>query len=163
MSAPTSGLPERSELSKALSALAVTAGHRLHLLNFLIQDFYMLGKTPSRLERWLSIFFGSLSDVIIDNPGLSGDENSLISLLKSTCYRYAPDDCQSEDDLLQWPHVEGGELAAAFEISGDLADFLEHKYFIRSGGKMEPTQEGKEGESPDQCPMQTFLIITSLV
>ncbi len=62
-----------------------------------VKHFYELKEWPSlqtssEVKRWLGHFFAALSALIIEKcPSLSSDENSFVSLLKTTCYRDAPE------------------------------------------------------------------------
>ena len=122
--------------------------------------------------------FGALAKLLLwralsSDRSESGDEHSVVSLLKATCYKDAPDHCDSEDNLKPWPYVEGVKLVEACKKSRDLSEFLEDRCFNRSGANtaiaweaivnQQHPLEGREGESLDQRPMKTFLIIMSLV
>ena len=124
-----------------------------------IENFYIIKKKPSRywtprkLEEWLNGFISALSREIVDKDNnRSGDQESLIKFLKRRCFQNAPDDCDSEYALKQWPLVRGAELVKAFEESEKYLDFVD-KCFIRSSLESTDASELDEASAIGTPPL----------
>ena len=128
--------------------------------------FYLIKGSPSRYWtprklEWLNGPISVLSREIVDKDNnRSGDQESLIKFLKRRCFQNAPDDCDSEYALKQWPLVRGAELVKAFEESDKYLDFVD-KCFIRSSLKSTDAPELDEASAIGTPPLQPrsyFLI-----
>src|SRR5260370_39638651 len=149
--------------SEALPALK-TAPHRPEVdepleIQTKIDFFNVIKKNPSRywtpqnLEEWLNGFISALSREIVDKDNnRSGDQESLINFLRRRCFQNAPDDCDSEYALKQWPLVRGAELVKAFEESEKYLDFVD-RCFIRSSLESTDAPELDEASATGTPPL----------